>query len=87
MTSLLAATLRAERAANRMTVAALAAASGMAERTVIRHLAGERPVTVGQLDAYARALGTTGSRLMAAAEQRGIGEALTDHLRTYGGHS
>jgi transcriptional regulator with XRE-family HTH domain len=66
----LAAALRAERAAKQMTIVDLADAAGVAERSAIRHLNGQRDITVSVLDRYATALGVRGSDLMREAERR-----------------
>lgn len=66
----LAAALRAERAARRMTIVDLADAAGVVERTAIRHLNGQRDITVPVLDRYASALGVRASDLVRDAERR-----------------
>lgn len=74
----LAAALRAERAAKQMTIADLANAAGVVERTAIRHLNGQRDITVSVLDRYASALGVKGSDLMREAERREAGHTAGD---------
>lgn len=66
----LAAALRAERAARRMTIVELADAAGVVERTAIRHLNGQRDITVSILDRYAAALDMRASDLVRDAERR-----------------
>ena len=66
----LAAVLRAERAARKMTQAEVAAAIGVNERTVIRQENLQRDVDVPMLDKYAALYGVTPSSLMEQAERR-----------------
>lgn len=66
----LAAALRAERAAKQLTIVELANAAGVVERTAIRHLNGQRDITVSVLDRYASALGVKASDLVREAERR-----------------
>ena len=65
-----AAELRALREEKRMTVRGLAAASGVPLRTLMRLLAGERPITFEPLCALADALGVSVSTIISRAEER-----------------
>lgn len=74
----LAAALRAERAAKKLTIADLADEAGVVERTAIRHLNGQRDITVAVLDRYAVALDVRASDLVREAERREANQA-ADH--------
>lgn len=65
-----AAEIRAERGAQRVTVKQLALAAGMVESTLNRVLAGERDINVTQLTKIATVLGTTPEALMERAVRR-----------------
>lgn len=80
MNQAVAAEIRAERGAQRMTVKQLALASGMVESTLNRALAGERDINVTQLTKIAAALGTTPDALMTRAVTRmgGIDVLMSD---------
>lgn len=62
--------LRAERAASHMTVDAVAAASGMNRKTVMRLESGERTPDVLQLAALCQVYGLTLTEFMARMQQR-----------------
>jgi transcriptional regulator with XRE-family HTH domain len=83
MNQAVAAEIRAERGAQRMTVKQLALASGMVESTLNRALAGERDINVTQLTKIAAALGTTPDALMTRAVDRmgGIDVLMSDVRR------
>ena len=66
----LAAILRAERAAQRLSIADLVAHMGISKSTVIRLLAGDRAIDVAHLAAFAEAFGMDPAELMRSAEQR-----------------
>ena len=66
----LAATLRAERAAQRLSIAALVAHMGISKSTVLRLLAGDRAIDVAHLAGFAEAFGMDPAELMRIAEQR-----------------
>ncbi|MGO5193210.1 helix-turn-helix domain-containing protein [Bifidobacterium boum] len=70
LNALVAATVRAERAARRITVSRPAEMSGMSKRTLVRLLNGERGFDVAQLDAVAVALGLTSVDIVTRAEAR-----------------
>lgn len=65
-----AAELRAERAAQRMTVDTLVARSGVSRSTLLRVLNAERAIAVESLQDIARALGVASSTLVRRAERR-----------------
>ena len=66
----LAAQLRAEMGAARVSTRALAKDSGVPERTLARLVSGERSIDVAQLDMLSRALGITMAAMLAKAEER-----------------
>jgi transcriptional regulator with XRE-family HTH domain len=66
----LAAALRAERAARKMTTKDLASKSGIPERSMIRYLEAERVVDMKVLAKFARGFGMKPSELLAEAERR-----------------
>ncbi|QWW20157.1 helix-turn-helix domain-containing protein [Schaalia sp. 19OD2882] len=66
----LAAEVRAERAAQQLTIADLAASSGIPARTLIRLLKAERAITVNSLADIASGLGLSSGLLLQRAEQR-----------------
>ena len=62
--------LRAERAAQRVKIAAIADQTGISNRTLIRMLHAERHISVEALVAIAGTLGLTASDVISAAERR-----------------
>jgi transcriptional regulator with XRE-family HTH domain len=66
----IAAVLRAERAAARVDLDALATATGISKRSLIRYLAGERPMSVKQINLIADALGLDFRTVFDRAEER-----------------
>ena len=66
----LAAILRAERAAQRLSIAYLVAHMGISKSTVLRLLAGDRAIDVAHLAGFAEAFGMDPAELMRIAEQR-----------------
>lgn len=60
--------IKAERAANGMTVKQLATASGIPERTLTRYLNFERALQLGDVEALAAALGLAGEALVVRAQ-------------------
>ena len=65
-----AAELRAERGAQKVTVDALAQRSGIPKRTLLRLLNAERGIALGPLAAIAEALGVPASLVVSRAEER-----------------
>lgn len=74
----LAAELRAERHAARMTLEQVAKASGLGESTIWRFEHGTRDPDVGQLGRVARVWGVSPAVLLARAEQRAARQATGD---------
>ena len=70
MNAAVAAELRAERAAQRMTIDTMAAASGYPKRSLLRWLNTERSIGVEPLFAMAGALGVPAAELVRRAEKR-----------------
>lgn len=66
----IAAELRAERAASRMSFDELAERTGISKRTLLRLLNGERAVTMAYLETICEELGVTMSAIAARAEAR-----------------
>lgn len=65
-----AAELRAERAAQRMTVDALAHVAGISKGSLLRYLKPSRHINIDTLEELAHALGTTSEEIVAAAKHR-----------------
>ena len=78
----LAATLRAERAARRATIAYLVDHMGVSKSTVLRLLAGDRAIDMAHLAGFAEALGMDPAELMALAEAR-MGATRSNVTRLY----
>jgi len=77
-----AAEIRAERAALRITTRELAFATGLELVTMMRYLNGQRQINVERLYRFADALGTTPSVLYDRAKARLDAEALTSEPRS-----
>lgn len=65
----LAAEIRSRAAAHSMTLHSLAAASDISDASLSHRLTGRTPWGLGEIDRIARALGTSASDLLAAAER------------------
>jgi transcriptional regulator with XRE-family HTH domain len=65
-----AAVLRAERAAARVELAQIAEATGIGKRSLIRYLAGQRAMSVGQISDIASAIGLDFATVYRRAEER-----------------
>lgn len=65
-----AAQLRAERAANEMTIEQVAKRAGVSEISVRRYLKAQRHIDLGVLEALTAAMGTTTSAVIEAAQER-----------------